>query len=139
MRMRAGATTRDDIKYVKIATRLTGRTPGEMTNSSANTVLKSIWIGIVTENCPYMTCPDLAHHAKYKSHSNIVSLRQRWYELTWKDRHGWLMLAEMMKSPHSVSAGATNAMIIQKKVKELAEFFLESDKPVGVGKDGFLP
>ena len=140
MRMRAGATTRDDMKYVEIANRLVGRSPGDMTNSPANTVLKIVWIGILTENCPYMTCPDLSYHAGYKSHSNIVTLRQRWYEFSWKDRHGWLMLAEMMRSPDSVSAGAANAMMIQKKVKELAGLFLEPDpSKAGVGKDGFLP
>ena len=139
MKMRAGATTRADMDFVKIANRLLGCSPGEMTNSPEHTLLKVVWIGIVTENCPYMTCPDLAKHAKYRSHSNIVSLRQQWFEMKWKDRHGWLLMAEMMKSPQNQTGGAMNAQILKNAINKLHRFFVVSPNPATVGKDGFLP
>lgn len=142
--MCAGSTPRFKLRYVDAATRLAGGIPSEFSNSPFATPLKTIWYGIVSENCPNMTLAEMAKYSGMNSHGTVAESKQRWFRMPWRDRHGWLLFAEEVVNDRDFFLNGYNLRLIELRIKDLRGFFENPDGPFPegsrvLGRGGFLP
>lgn len=88
--------------WAKIATAVVGAWPGDFGGKRSNVIahMKSVWFGIVQENCPGMSLKEISElgGVPFNSHTTAWTVLKRWYGLHWRERHGWLLLAEEKQS-----------------------------------------
>lgn len=88
--------------WAKVASAVVGAWPGDFDGKRSNVIahMKSVWFGIVRENCPGMSLKEITELAGLTtdSHTTAWSVIKRWDALHWRERYGWLLLAE---SKHS--------------------------------------
>lgn len=90
-------------EWADAATRAVGVWPGDLGERRDRIAIhaKTVWFGIVRENCPEIGLKDLSRLGglKASAHSSCHACCTRWHELGWKERYGWLMLAEGKYEP----------------------------------------
>ena len=106
----------------KAATTITGQLPGDMGRSAEETYLKIIWCGIVFENTPGMTFPELMRISGHKtnSHSGVHGWIEKWRQMDWRVRHAWLLYAESLAN-HSFNVRNYQIDIDKMRMESLAE------------------
>jgi hypothetical protein len=91
--------------WADAASRAVGAWPGNLgpRRDSVAVHAKSVWFGIVRENCPEIGLKDLSNLGGLgaSAHSSCHACCDRWKKLPWRERYGWLLLADSM-------AGARN-------------------------------
>lgn len=137
-----GATTKRELRYVAAASRLVG-IPGVLSRSPGTRSQKVVWFGIVTENCRNMSLLEIKKHAQMRAHSSLPSYQTDWYRMPWRDRHGWLLLAENSVDDANFFLNEYNIKLLKMKIDELQVFYENKGgmKPKGsktLGRGGFL-
>lgn len=85
-------------KAVMAATTLCNGRPGDLGRTADESYMKVVWSGIVYENTPDITYPELRKLAGVRStsHAGVHGWIERWRQLDWRIRHAWLLLAEAL-------------------------------------------
>tara|TARA_R110000803_G_scaffold16114_7_gene44281 strand:- start:9724 stop:10146 length:423 start_codon:yes stop_codon:yes gene_type:complete len=83
-----------------LATKFLEGSPADWNNSRLGQSLKIIWTGLVWENTieDQRQLSSIAKYCNSPAHSSVFEWRRRWFELGWRERHGYLVLFEEAKS-----------------------------------------
>ena len=79
-----------------LATKFLEGSPADWNNSRLGQSLKIIWTGLVWENTieDQRQLSSIAKYCNSPAHSSVFEWRRRWFELGWRERHGYLVLFE---------------------------------------------
>jgi hypothetical protein len=116
--------------WAAAATKVVGSDLSRLGKRKDEVLLRMVWVGILLENCPNVSLKDVTVFGGIDSaHSTAFYLFKGWKRMLWRERHGWLMMAEAaMQSKHpywTPSAWGREvhelaAMSLEKKVKVTA-------------------
>jgi len=140
-KMTTGATTKQQLRYVDVATRLVGNKPSKIKRKHEGFIYKTVWVGIVIENCPNMSLKVMAKHAGWNTHTGIPLYRDNWFRMPWRDRHGWLMLAEKVANCPDFLLNLEQLDYMQSRLDDLKSYFVRGipeECTPSLGRDGFL-
>ncbi len=89
--------------WADAATKAVGVWPGDLDSRRDRVAIhaKAVWFGIVKEFCPDIGLKDLSRLGGLRAtaHSSCHACVVRWGRLRWRERHGWLLLAEGLCGP----------------------------------------
>lgn len=88
--------------WAKAATKVTGGDLSTFGKTVGEVHLRRVWVGIVKENCPDLGLKEIVRLGGLDvAHSTVHQLWSKWIEFPWRQRHGWLMMAEVAVASES--------------------------------------
>ena len=86
-------------EWMRAASRAVGVHPEDLASRGAlEAHAKAVWLGIMKEHCPDLTLKQLSKMAQFpgNAHSTAHCALARWKKLGWRERYGWLILADSL-------------------------------------------
>lgn len=84
-----------DRQWARVATRVVGADLSQLGKARGEVHLRRVWVGIVKENCN-ASLKEVARFGRVSvAHSTVHVLFEKWKQFPWRERHGWLMMAEV--------------------------------------------